>query len=348
MPLSLNVCPVIDNNLCEPKNDGFYGPMAGLPHTVIESIPLSSTFEILSSLLLGHLYSKEYVKSAVLVSAWGWSIFFDSIDAIDPLDVSVDSMRVVCGVPTRQGRRRSRIIDGPTACRKVLVREGISMSVDTTIRFSPNISTASRGLTWIGARGDAFQVTQTHSSTESTSDRFSIGKEQTHKLGFREMQELCLQVRRLPSCQCDTVTPDIVAWSRERRFAPPCEQSRVPHDAVVETSDGRKICWVTVWPERKPNPVQTAYQGFVKSLVQHDHRAEDANHGGQMFTKGPTLSCVFHVSQNPDARWLQLKDICSSVYEQRVDRVIRGRGTCFTCATDASAPVGSKPTLLLL
>lgn len=333
----------------ETENKGVCGPTAVRSHAVVKPIPLSSTFEILSSLLLGHLYSKEYVKSAVLVSAWGWSIFFDSIDAIDPLDVSVDSMRVVCGVPTRQGRRKSRIIDGPTDCRRVILEEDIRPYENRRVRISPNVSTANRGLTWIGARGDAFQVTQTYSSTESTSDRSSIGKRQTHKLSFREMQELCLQIRRLPSCQCDTVTPDIVAWSRERRFAPPCEQqSRVPHDAVVETSDGRKICWVTVWPKPRLNPVQTPFQLFIKSLIYEDHSAEDADHGSPVFTRGSSLSWVFHVSQNPDARWLQLKDMCSSVYKPRFDRFIRGRGTCFECATDACAPVGSKPTLLLL
>ena len=78
------------------------------------ALDLTNSFEILSRLLSGYSYSQDYVKSAVLVSAWDWSIFFESVDARDPADVSVSTMRVLHGVPSRRGLRRTRIIDGPT------------------------------------------------------------------------------------------------------------------------------------------------------------------------------------------------------------------------------------------
>ena len=74
---------------------------------------LIKSFTFLSRLLLGSMFSEEYIDQSVLVSAWGWSIFFDSVDALDPADVSTSTMRVLCGVPSRRGLRRARIIDGP-------------------------------------------------------------------------------------------------------------------------------------------------------------------------------------------------------------------------------------------
>jgi len=64
---------------------------------IARSLPIS--FKVLCDLLLGSSISKEYIASAVLISAWGWSIFFDAIDAIGPEDVDVRYMRVVLGVP---------------------------------------------------------------------------------------------------------------------------------------------------------------------------------------------------------------------------------------------------------
>ena len=103
MPLTLSILssfPTRKHEICNyPSPEGF--------------LNLLNSFGILSLLLLGRQMSNDYVMPAVLLSAWGWSFFLDSVDATDPFDVSVDTLRVVRGVPSRRGHRRSRIIDGP-------------------------------------------------------------------------------------------------------------------------------------------------------------------------------------------------------------------------------------------
>ena len=66
-------------------------------------IDLLISFEILSHLLLGHMFSRDYVEPAALISGWVWSIFFNSVDAVDPADISINTMRILCGVPTLPG-----------------------------------------------------------------------------------------------------------------------------------------------------------------------------------------------------------------------------------------------------
>ena len=124
---------------------------------VLESLPsLLDCFDHLSHLLLGHCYTEDYVGSAVLISGWGWSIFFDTFDAVDPANVSQDTMRVMPGVPSRRGLRKARILDGPmdlgTSPNVNLAGEEVPNS------FIPGISTAKRGPVLVGYLGtDGFR-----------------------------------------------------------------------------------------------------------------------------------------------------------------------------------------------
>jgi hypothetical protein len=76
---------------------------------LVHSIP----FDIISRLLLGHQYSKEYVADSALLSSWGWSIFFDSLAAHDPANVRPGLIHLQLGVPSRNGERKARIVDAP-------------------------------------------------------------------------------------------------------------------------------------------------------------------------------------------------------------------------------------------
>ncbi|KAL8737927.1 MAG: hypothetical protein Q9181_001232 [Wetmoreana brouardii] len=67
---------------------------------------LINSFELLGRLMLGRRYTEQYAKPAVLLSAWGWSIFFSSIDAVDPGDVSVTAVRLLFGVPVAMAGER--------------------------------------------------------------------------------------------------------------------------------------------------------------------------------------------------------------------------------------------------
>ena len=155
---------------------------------------LGLSFEKLAHVLLGHMSSTEYVANAVLVSAWGWSIFLDIIDAADPSDASYH-IRVMGGVPSRRGVRRARIIDGPT-----------DMDPNPSeIPYNRGMSSGERGIIMVGHHSDAFQITQIFTWTPALSKAPVI-----RKFGFREMQELCNKTEQLPSCECAPISSDIV------------------------------------------------------------------------------------------------------------------------------------------
>ena len=80
IPLAFNVVSVVPGKQISRLDDNH-------PYHFLK---LLESFETLSLLLLGrHLHSVEYVKPAVLLSAWGWSAFLDSIGAVTSFDVSV-------------------------------------------------------------------------------------------------------------------------------------------------------------------------------------------------------------------------------------------------------------------
>lgn len=124
---------------------------------IARSLPIS--FEVLCDLLLGSTFSKEYIVSAVLITAWGWSIFFDVIDAIGPEDVDVRYMRVVLGVPISRDVRRPHIIDGSKAVQICdASRPGRLEGLD--VNTSLGVSRSGRGKTALGLEADAFRVVQ--------------------------------------------------------------------------------------------------------------------------------------------------------------------------------------------
>ena len=164
-------------------------PVHGDPE---ENLDLFESFKILSFLLFGrHMRHDDYVGSSVLVSAWGWSVFLDSIDSVDPIDVPVNTLRVLRGIPTRRGLRRTRIIDGPHSFPMPRNLQSFSHGGSWS-NFIPGASRAARGVILVGHHSDAFQVTQ----------NFTYGA-LTYGFGFREMTEWCAWSWRLPHCKCE-------------------------------------------------------------------------------------------------------------------------------------------------
>ena len=179
VPLTLDALDVLSYK-------GFDGPE-------YKYFSLLQSFEVLSLLLIGrHIYNTDYVKHAVLVSAWGWSVFLDSLDAVDPFDVSINTMRVRHGVPSRRGLRRSRIVDGPQT--SPAITEAVMYDADV-VHIAQGASTAEKGVSLVGYHSDAFQVTQ----------EYTLNQDRTSKCryGFRKMIESSIKSRRLPSCKCD-------------------------------------------------------------------------------------------------------------------------------------------------
>lgn len=287
-------------------------------------VDLMTSFDIMCHLLLGSLFSKEYIKPAVLVSAWGWSIFLDSVDASDPADVSLRSMRVLLGVPSRRGVRRTRIIDGPTS---TLLSSSTPVKLCTVpnIVFYPGIGAAKRGNVLVGHQSDAFAVTQTFDwvSTKGTSKgSISSAKDanKTHKMGFRMMFELCAAVVRLRSCDCEEELQEPRQWIDER----------------VSTAE---------WLDYE-YPVAT-------TGCQLNYRLSERVVALQM-VDGPGSSRavlrylrLFYVTSNPAARWLQLDDMRNSC-EEDLEIILRHKDTCFACAVNARIPRSFASPLMLL
>ena len=273
------------------------------PTNLKGSLNLLESFKVLCFLILGrHMSHDDYVKPAVLVSAWGWSVFLDSIDSVDPFDVSVDKLRVVRGVPSRRGLRRTRIIDGPQS-HSLLAELGTSERYGYLERIriyrAPGVSTAEKGVTLVGHHSDAFEVTQNFTCHQMRTS--------TYRYGFREMADWCIWSRRLPPCQCNKL---------ERGFP-------------TLTSEH-------IDPARKVSLIDNLIEGDNELL----RRATRHEASWRVFASRDGKRCFVYDSDNPAARWIQLEFMyshCEGIKE--VDRDYKyyyiglgGSNTCVKCA----------------
>ena len=257
-------------------------------------LSLSVAFEYLTYLLLGHMFSKEYVADAVLVSAWGWSIFLDIIDAADPSDAS-STIRVMRGVPSRRGVRRARIIDGPT---DMTISLGV-VHENPRIIISPDVSTGKRGITMVGHHSDAFQITQIFTSMPENKTVQEI-----QKFGFRKMQELCEKAKHFPSCECAPISSDVV-----KQLDAYHEKGRFKNEFLFY-----------------PMPLLSwSHSSFpsVRLIAREPIRDGLA---------GEPRDYFFYVSDNAAARWLQLNAMSAEPEDGHSIVIMRGFDTCLDCA----------------
>lgn len=155
-------------------------------------------FEILCRLLLGPRYSEQDFADSFLVSDRGWSIFFGTMDAMDPAEISSGRLHVKLGVPAGDGRRKSRIVDGMGDFIQLHLSKRNAMDIDSDLSFWPGIWTSKLIGTHIGHGGqDAFTVVQLFGWGE----RSEVKKE---RLGFRKKQELAMAFQVLAKCGCRT------------------------------------------------------------------------------------------------------------------------------------------------
>ena len=285
-----------------------------------QTMTITDSFRILSRLLLGHTYSGEYVESASLVSGWGWSLFFDSMDAPDPGDVPTISFRAMRGVPTRGGLRRRRIIDGRKGLR--LADQGCELICEVPpIHLCRGISGAKRGAVVIGNTSDAFQVQVTFEWNDETN------RKRKHRIGFREMQELCLAVFKHPPCQCESPISDIETWIGERIFY-------APNGSNVSGPDSNDDCYKCIYPTNLPINASQTERVYTKSVLVHVANSEiERDQSSESRQYWIISTWIFNVSQNPAARWLQLCDI-RTAYDNKVFlKAFRGQDTCYECST---------------
>ena len=281
------------------------------------------SFKLLSRLLLGHCFSDDYVKPAVLISAWGWSLFLDCIDAADPVDVSIETFRVMQGVPSRRGVRKTRIIDGPTDVR-LSSTLGETLDHQDHVTYFPGVSTARRGPVLVGHHGsDAFSITQSF-------DWQSYHRlDKKYKVGFREMQNLRMAFDVLPPCECeDSALEDLKLID---------DIMRGESGLIWEHGQLRNI-YKPRWPEPGEDLNVSPERVFVKRFVGPSAPGEIQFPGSsnvKYSEKDATGVWFFYVTQNNAARWLQLNDIYWYTTRDRdIPCVVRGKDCCIKCVFD--------------
>ena len=160
----------------------------------------SAAYSLLARLLVGRTYSEDYISSSCLISAWGWSVMFDSVDATDPSDVCTETIRVLYGVPSRHGVRQSRIVNGPAVLWQgppEQHRRYLRKAPDGSL--FPSNSQVEYGPFFVGHGGrDSIAATRTF-LIRPLSPEDDEGKLQ---LGIREMHTICTRFLQLPPCSC--------------------------------------------------------------------------------------------------------------------------------------------------
>jgi len=178
----------------------------------------------------------------------------------------------------------------------------------------------------VGNISDAFQVTQVFNWK-------SIGEtetEKSHKLGFREMQDLAVGARMLKPCNCgnESDPPDTSAWIDER-----LQLSKV--SKVWTGPETMAPSYTSEWPKTNDGKYELPERVFkILETI-----------SGEVV---PNKRLWFYVTDNPAARWLQLDDLLNSCEERKCSIYIRGRHTCLKCAFDNTPPDALQHQLGLL
>lgn len=170
------------------SGNSFTGP---LPNILL-------SYDLLARLLLGRGYSTGFMERSCLVSAYGWSLFFDSFDAADPAEIATGLFHLALGVPARTGCRRARIIDGPTDVQLTSTKGVVVNSERPVIAFWPGVWSGRNTGSYVGNYGrDAFTVVQHFEWAREES------KSRSWKFGFREKVEFCRSWAFIGRCPCN-------------------------------------------------------------------------------------------------------------------------------------------------
>ncbi|KAL4961976.1 uncharacterized protein BDV14DRAFT_210818 [Aspergillus stella-maris] len=324
MPLSLKAFwelsdthrqPSCDNTL-RVKGNRLTGD---LPDTI-------TAFNILSHLLLGtHAYTKEYLATAALISSWGWSIYLDSLSALNPGDMHPSALQIRLGVPCRKGERKSRIVDGPTNV-PVAYGEVLDESQGLPIIFWPGLCSGRLSATVVGHYGhDAFSVVQVYEWIAGGVGRSRDGLQTTKwRLAFRDKQDMCLGFHFLHGCHCDEDTGSgeegelvdkMLLTGRFNIEPQPSLSQSCPRSPRIEL--------------RYPNTLEAP---VANSTPERVFTAEIRTQGSSQTPEQDPI-WFFYVTNNVAARWLALDGLDQLNGREAVFAgVVRARTCCIQCA----------------
>ena len=147
---------------------------------------------------------------------------------MDPFDVSINTLRVQLGVPSRRGLRSTRIIDGPET--GLEITEAARFDIDS-VYIAQGVSTAEKGASFIGHDRDAFVITQEYTLNQGGTSKC--------RYGYRRMIESSIKTWRLPSCKCDKLQGKESASTS--RNASACTVSSI--DELLEGNNKFRTDW---------------------------------------------------------------------------------------------------------
>ncbi|KAK2751096.1 hypothetical protein FQN57_000171 [Myotisia sp. PD_48] len=333
LPLSVKVLSYLDHEL-EERNGGLVG-----------SIPdVEKSGQILYNLLLGPTFTYyssndcniNYSNDASLISYGGWSVFFDVFDAVDPMDLSLDDILIMPGVPSRGGVRKTRIIDAQTSnitpgSWPHLGKSGAIVTED--FRIWDRVSSA---------RVDSQLVTSWDADTLAVSHEL-YWKGRRLPIGFREKLKFRAQFATLEFCQCRVKVSDLETY----RWID--GQTKYRDDTThPDPKTNRTIPLEGILPLNRPPDGERSERVVLCSNIK------------------PAVFDVwfFYMSSNPVARWLALAGVAEMAYldehsypdhnnNKEVPKflcILRGPNYCLKCVSKiptSDLPVRSATLVLL-
>lgn len=282
------------------------------------------SFNIISRLLLGHQYSKEDVESSALVSSWGWSIFLDAFGALDPAHVRPGVIHIQLGVPSRNGERKTRVVDGPA---DIPIEYGTSLDHDgIPITFWPGVSDSQLSATLIGYSGrDAFSVVQVYEWNMNGQ------KLKKWRLGFRGKQEMCLKFTVIDQCPCATSLRD--------------EESENWIDKFIAGDGAWGRATLGTATRGAINGMIRKYPSDSGDLSLSRERVFCCPLGKHHPTHGSSMAWFFFVTRNPASRWLAIDGLDQLKGEDGgFQHILRGNNCCVRCACEV---ITTKSLVLL-
>jgi len=299
VPLSLNAFLDFkkDDHGMSRSGKSFTGP---LPNILL-------SYDLLARLLLGRRHSTVFMERSCLVSAYGWSLFFDSFDAADPADITTGLLHLALGVPTRTGCRKDRVIDGLTNFHLTSSKCVVLNSKGPRIEFWPGVWSCRLTGSYVGNYGrDAFTVVQhLEWAREYLESPGSESKPRSWKSGFRQKVEFCRSWAFLGPC--------------------PCNDEKTTEEEQIWLDDYLKK---TTRVECKYTPSQTLLrvEGMDDLLPERIFCKEirdDVDGASTWF---------FYVTSTGAARWLALDSMDDMGENPDYNYLLRGKDCCISCA----------------
>ena len=261
-----------------------------------------ASYRLLSMLLLGRSYTKDYIWPSCLVSSRGWCIMLDAVDTKDPDQVSTETLRVLYGVPSRRGVTKRRILNGPT-----VTWANMSGIESRQLAQSPHVVTlfpgelqVTDGRLLVGHEGWAsISAIQTfiiqHPSPDHPGGRL--------QLGLQEMHELCTRFHLLPPCQCAEATLTLASMAGKST------DIALPPKSEHEPSTTLSFLWERKWPQDAGLAADSnTHVVAVVARANHPLKHTPPPYGIDIW--------FFTRAETAPARWAQLMGLCDPNFKQ--------------------------------